>query len=408
MSVNTLNFEQISTVLTSIVQQATGQAVAAPTDTGSFVSVAQIALRADRDSVMNAISNILGRTIFSARSYSASMTGLDMDSFRWGGVMRKLSICDDDWQDDPAFKYPVFYDAGQTPPDGLGGTVDPWKIKKPNVLQTNFYGQSVYFDEMTITERQIETAFSSPEELGSFLSLCMTNIQNRLEQSNEEIKRGLVCNAIGAIYDENQSDRVVKLMTMYNSATGQSYTKQDIFGANIWPDFCRWAYAVIDDKSDMMTKRSINYQTTITGKPVLRHTPKEMQRVYLYSPFMKQMEARVLSTTFHNDFFSKADTEAIPFWQSSKEGSRENLEVYPAYTDNTGTLVHKTGSGDEVTVNDVLGIMFDRDMMGMTLLDRQILATPLNTRGLYRNLHIHANQRVFFDNTEKGIIFLLA
>ena len=237
---------------------------------------------------------------------------------------------------------------------------------------------------MTITERQLETAFSGPEELGSFLSLCMTNIQNRLEQSNEEIKRGLVCNAIGSIYAENQTDRIVPLLTMYNSATGQSYTKQDIFGASIWPDFCRWAYAVIDDKSDMMTKRSINYQTTITGKPVLRHTPKEMQRVYLYSPFMKQMEARVLSTTFHNDFFSKADTEAIPFWQSSQEGSRENLEVYPAYTDNTGTLVYSNAPGDEVAVNDVLGIMFDRDMMGMTLLDRQILATPLNTRGLYR------------------------
>ena len=67
MSVNTLNFEQVSTVLSSIVQQATGQAVNTPTDTGSFVSVAQVALRADRDSVMQAISNILARTIFSIR-----------------------------------------------------------------------------------------------------------------------------------------------------------------------------------------------------------------------------------------------------------------------------------------------------------------------------------------------------
>ena len=293
-------------------------------------------------------------------------------------------------------------------PTGDGLSVDQWKIKKANVLQTNFYGQSVYSDHITITEEQLETAFTGPDELGSFLSMVMTNLSNRLELSNENIKRGLLANMIGSIIDENQSDRVVKLLTMYNSATGNTYTKQDIFGPAVFPDFCRWAYAVIDDKSDMMTKRSLNYQTTITGKPVLRHTPKEMQRVYLYSPFMKQMEARVLSTTFHNDFFSKADTEAIPFWQSSKEGSRENLEVFPAYTDNTGTLVHKTGSGDEVAVNDVLGIMFDRDMMGMTLLDRRILSTPLNTRGMYRNLHIHANQRVFFDNTEKGIIFLLA
>lgn len=115
MSVNTLNFEQISTVLTSIVQQATGQAVEAPTDTASFVSVAQVALRADRDSVMNAISNILARTIFSIRPYSAKMTGLDMDTFRWGGMMRKLSIADEAWQDDPAFKYPVLFDSTRIP-----------------------------------------------------------------------------------------------------------------------------------------------------------------------------------------------------------------------------------------------------------------------------------------------------
>lgn len=96
MSVNNMTFQQISTVLTSIVQQATGQTVLTPTNTKDFVSVGQIALRADRDAVMNAISNILGRTIFSVRPYSAKLEGLMMDSFRWGNVMRKLSIADSD------------------------------------------------------------------------------------------------------------------------------------------------------------------------------------------------------------------------------------------------------------------------------------------------------------------------
>ena len=67
MAVNSLTFEQVATVLTSIVKQATNQTVLTPTDTGSFVSVAQMALRADRDAVMNAISNVLERTIFSVR-----------------------------------------------------------------------------------------------------------------------------------------------------------------------------------------------------------------------------------------------------------------------------------------------------------------------------------------------------
>lgn len=406
MSVNTMDFEQMSAVLTSIVQQATGQIVETPTDTGSFVSVAQTALSAGRDAVMNAISNVLGKTIFSIRPYSASMTGLDFDSFRWGNVMRKLSIADEEWKDDPAFEYPVLFDSSQTPASGDGGSVDPWTIKKPRILQTNFYGQSVYFDEMTITRRQLETAFSSPDEFGSFFTLLMTNLNNRLEMSNENIRRGLVCNMIGAIYAENQTDRVVKLLTMYNAETGLSLTDQTVYDPANFPAFVKWAYAKIEDYSNMFAKIGTQFQTTINNLPILRHTPKEMQRVYLYSPFMGQIDARVLADTYHNNFLKLSDVESVPYWQSMS--SRDSISVYPSYTDASGQLVHNTDSGDEVEVEKILGVMFDRDMMGMTMLDREVLATPENTKGKYYNLHVHCNQRVFFDNSEKGVIFLLA
>lgn len=406
MSVNTMTFEQMSTVLTSITQQATGQIVETPTDTGSFVSVAQTALNSGFDAVMNAISNVLARTIFAVRPYSASFTGLDFDSFRWGNVMRKLSVVEDDWQDDPAFDYPVTYDANQSPADGLGGSVDPWKIKKPKIVQTLFTGQSVYYDELTITQRQLETAFSGPDEFGSFFSMLMTNLNNRLERSNENIRRGLVSNMIGAIYDENQSDRVVKLLTLYNRQTGLSLTAQTVYDPANFPAFVKWAYAKIEDYSDMFSKPGVQFQTTLTGKPIIRHTPKEYQRVYLFSPFMREISARVLADTYHDTFLRMSDVEAVPYWQS--QDSRDSVSVFPAYTSTSGQLIHKTGSGDEVEVSNILGVMFDRDMMGMTMLDRQVLSTPLNTRGLYYNLHVHCNQRVFFDNMEKGVIFLMA
>lgn len=403
MSVNTMNFEQISTVLTSIVQQATGQAVQTPTDTGSFVSVAQVALRADRDSVMNAISNILARTIFSIRPYSAKLTGLDMDTFRWGAMMRKLSIADTDWEDDEAYAYPVFYDAGQNPPDGEGGSVDRWKIKKPNVLQTNFYGQSVYSDHMTITEDQLETAFTGPEQLGSFLSLLMTNLSNRLEMSNEAIRRGLVCNAIGALYDENASDRVIHLLTEYNRLTGLSLTGITVYDPANFGAFTKWAYSRVAEITDLFTANSTMFQTTITGKPILRHTPYEFQRVYLYAPFQRQTEARVIADTFHDNYLRYSDVETIPYWQSIS-GSRDEVTVTPSYVDNTGTLVTPASA---VNVENVFGLIFDRDAMGMSILDRRVLSTPVNESGLYRNIWVHGKQRVVFDNTEKMALLLL-
>ena len=402
MSVNTLNFEQVSTVLTSIVKQATGQSVLTPTDTGSFVSVAQVALRADRDSVMNAISNVLGRTIFSIRPYSAKMTGLMMDTFRWGAMMRKLSIVDSDWADDPAFKWPALFDITQVPPTGNGQAIDPWTIKKPDVVQTNFYGASVYFDEMTIFEDQLETAFTGPEQLGSFLSLIMTNLSNRLEKSNEELRRGLVCNAIASLIDEANTDRVVHLLTEYNTATGQSYTSTSIYEPANFAPFMKWVYSRVAQITDLFTEMSTMYQTIIGGKNILRHTPYQDQRVYLYSPTRHDIDARVLADTFHDNYLRYADVETVNFWQSIK--TPDSINITPAYTDTSG-VVHSPSS--PVSQSDIFGLIFDRDALGMTLLDQRVLTTPLNTKGLYRNLHVHCRQRIVMDNSEKMVVLLL-
>ncbi len=368
MSVNTMTFEQISTVLVSLVKQATGQTVLTPTNTSEFVSVAQIALRADRDVVINTLSNMIGKTIFSTRPYSANMTGLALDSFRWGAVMRKLSIADSEWKDDQAYDYPVTYDASQTVPTGDGGTVDQWVIKKPNVLQTNFYGASVYADHMTITEEQLESAFTSPDQLGSFISLIMTNLSDRWEQAQENLRRGLVSNAIGGIYHENDSNRVVKLLTEYNALTGLSLTANTVYQPANFKPFMQWVYSRIAEISDKMTERSLLYQTVITGKPVMHHTPAQDQRVYLYAPARHQIDAMVLADTYHDSFLRYADVESVNFWQSIGAGS--SVTVTPAWTDTSGVLDIPSSA---VSVDNVFGLIFDRDFMGMTVLGQRML-----------------------------------
>lgn len=403
MSVNTLTFEQVAVILTSLVKQATGQAVLTPTDTGSFVSVAQILLRADRDIVMNTISSMVGRTIFAIRGQQDTLPDLTFDSFRWGNVMRKLSIADDDWQDDPAYAWPNAYDATQNPPSGDGESTDPWTIKKPNILQTNFYGASVYFDEMTIYEDQLETAFSGPEQLGSFLSLIMTNLSNRLNRSNMGLKRGLLANAVGALYQENQTGRVIHLLSEYNSLTGLSLTYQDVFQEANFGAFIKWAYSRIAEAAALFAEPSLKFQTVITGKPIVRNTPLDMLQVYLFNPMLQQVSARVLANTYHENFLTYSNVKAIPYWQSINDNDRDHVKVTPMFTDTSGALATATAQD----VEHVMGLLFDPDAMGMTVLDRRVLSTPLNTKGLYRNLHVHAKQRVFMDNTEKMALLLL-
>lgn len=401
MAVNTLTFEQVSTVLNSIVEQATGERSLVATDTGSFVSVGQAVLRADRDAVMNAISNVLSRTIFAIRPYSAKFVGLEKDIPRWGGYMRKLSIADSDWAEDEAYKYPVTFDASQTPADGLNGVVDQWKIKKANVLQTNFYGQSVYADHITITEDQLETAFRSPDELGSFLSLVMTNLSNRLEMSRDAIARGLVANMIGALLDEDDANRVVHLLTEYNAVTGLELTNQTVYQPDNFPSFMKWVYSRVAQISDLMTENSLLYQTVIGGKPILRHTPAQNQKIYLYSPARHQFDARVLADTYHDSYLRYADVESVNYWQSIK--TPDSINVTPTYTGTNGTVVN----GTAVQQGGIFGLMFDEDSMGYALLDRRMLSTPINANGLYRNIWVHCKQKVFMDNTEKAVVLLL-
>ena len=274
MSVNTLTFEQVSTILTSLCKQATGQTALTPTNNGEFVSVAQTTISAGYDAVMNAIGNVLGRTIFAIRPYNAKFKGLEKGLDRWGAYMRKLSIADEDWADDEAYKYPVTYDSTESDPYGTGLSVDQWKIKKPNILQTNFYGQSIYGDHVSIMEDQLETAFRSPGELGSFLSLITTNLSNRLELSRDAIARGLVSNLIASLVSENKTERVVHLLTEYNTLCGltgsDALTAATVYQPDNFKPFMAWVYSRIAQISDLMTEHSEMFQTIVNspeGRP---------------------------------------------------------------------------------------------------------------------------------------------
>lgn len=410
MSVNTLSYENIGTVLTSIVNQAGGRTALTGVNTKDFVSVAQVALSLPRDAVMNAIAGVLGRTIFSIRPYSARMVGLEKDLPRWGAYMRKLSIADSDWADDPAYTWPVMYDATENPANGNGEAVDPWTIKKPDIIQTNFFGSSVYGDHYTVFEDQLETAFKNPDELGSFISLLATNMSNRLEMSKDGLARGLIANLITSLVAEagaNTSPRVVKLLTEYNAALGLSgadaITATTVYLPENYPNFIKWAYARIAQLSDLMTENSTMFQTIVNGKNVYRHTEQQRQKVYLYSPERHAIDARVLADTFHDNYLRFADVESVNFWQSIQ--TPDTVTAIPAYTNTSGVV---TSPDSAVTVQKVFGVMFDEDALGYAFLDRRSIATPINAAGLYYNIWVHAKQRVFQDNTEKAIVLLLA
>ena len=401
MSVNTLTFQQSSAVLNSLVQQATGRSAVISTE-ADFISVAQTALTLGKDVIFNELSNVLAKTIFAIRPYSASMKGLEKSLPQWGSYMRKFNIVASDWKDDDAYKYPVTFDSTQTVPSGNGLSVDHWIINKRDFVQTNFLGQSVFGDHYTVFEDQLETAFRNSEEFGQFLSMITTDMSNKIELAKENMSRGLVANFIGGLLAENNSSRVVHLLTEYNTLTGLSLTATTVFQPDNYPAFMKWVYGRIASVASLFKEMSTRYQTTLTGKPVPRHTPYNKQKMYMLGQDRYQIDSRVLADTFHDNYLKYADVETLNFWQGIE--TPDKIIVKPTYTNTSGVA---TTAGSAITKTGVFALLFDEDAMGWSMIHQNVIPTPINARGEYRNMWYHMRLRCFSDNTEKGVVFLL-
>lgn len=407
-SVNDMIVYQASTVLASLVQQATGQKVITPSTPGEFVSVATTALKTGYDPILNALSQMWGRTIFSVRPYSRMFKGMEMDMERWGNAMRKLSIADKAIEDDARFKYPVGYDSTQTPATGDGKSIDMFALNKPDVLQTNFYGQAVYENSYTIFRDNLDTAFTSPAEFMRFTSMVAQNRSDKLDQYRDNIARGLLANYAGSLLAEAQDARVIHLLAEYNTLTGLSLTAQSVYQPDNFAPFMRWVFSRVSVLSKMMRERSEMFQTVVNDKHVMRHTPADRLKVYMYTPAMEQMTAMVNSVTYNDDFIKYTDFEAVNFWQSIE--TPDSISVNPTYTKTDGTITTKTATGDAsagIEQAGIFGLMFDEDALGYAQVNAWNQLTPFNAKGGYWNDFDHVNFRTIQDMTEKGLILLL-
>lgn len=388
MSVNTMGYEQAATLLNNIITQATGANSVQTVAPSDFVSVANTALAAGYDKVLGAITQLVGRTLVSVRDYRGKFVDMELSDMEWGSIIRKLKIADVDWQDSAEFELV----------DGVA--VDQWKVKKPNVLQLNFYGQNTFeLQSPSVFMDQLDAAFSGPAELNRFVAGIGTTMANQRRQKDETVRRMLISNFIGGKIEAQNG--VIHLLTEYNTETGQSLTATTVMAPSNFKDFVYWMYARLETLAGLMSERSQLFQINVTGKEINQFTDPANLRVKMYAPFMNAINARVRANTFANSYLQMAETEAINFWQSIETPQRIN--VTPTYMDTSGQVV----TGDNVTANDVIGIMYDRDAMGIVTQNERVMQTPFNARGHYSNIFWTYCQKWYSDFTEKAIILKL-
>lgn len=380
------------TYINNLYQQVKGAEALAALTTGDEVTNFTADLTTYTDPVVTRLSQMVGRTLMAVRPYRDKLRGIEVDSREFGWITRKENFIDDPVEENKTFKLTD------------GGSIDPWKINKPKVIETRSYGGGQISRSRTIYKNQLKGAFQSPAAMDAFFAGVMTHFDAQIAQDREQYKRTALINYMGCL--STYPDRVIHLVSEYNQATGSTLTSTSVFAPANFEGFTQWLYGYIQKLVGLMGNRSYKYHlnpttaTPISGY-IARQTGPENMRCYFNTGFKADMTARVVSNTFNRDDLKDVKWEAVDFWQSIDSPTSINASVKPMTT----ALVE--GAAASVSLGNVFGVLMDRDALTVSYLDDYTGNTPYNPAAEYYNIWHNETVKVSQDLSENGILLLL-
>ena len=393
---NLLTPVDVYALMNAVVSQATGRTDLAVVDTTTFASVGEIVLRTGTENTLNAISTVIGKTIFSVRPYKGKLESLRVAQQRWGGQVRKIiNLYDeaeksDDWNTDLA----------QNALDD-GNSIDMYKIRKPKALQLNFYGTKVLQKHITRFRDQLSLAFHNEDEFIRFIDSVMVEFSNEIELLNEAESRATLLNFMAGISSMGLTE--VDLVAEYNNEYGTQYTRAQLLSTHI-ESFMKFVAAEIKIYSSRLTDMSTLYHANITGyNKIMRHTPKERQKMVMYEPIFIKTQAEVYSGLFNPDYLDIGSFEGVNYWQS--QATPTAINVKPNILD-VATGASKDADAP-VNLDYVLGILFDEEACGVMPQFDYSSTTPFNSAGGYYNMYMHWRFNSYCDYTENAVLFVM-
>lgn len=391
MSVNNMTFEQSAAFLTDLYKEATGQYPTIQiTNTSDFTSVGTTLLQGGYDPIISAISQVLQKTIFSIRPYAQKFKDLNVTAEKWGSITRKINFIDSDLD---------------TADDRLnlvdGSSIDQYVVKKPKVVQTNFYGATEYQDHVTIFRDQLDSALKDAAQFGSFMAGVMQNIADKFAQIKEAEARALLNNFITTKYSVDTAN-AINVFQKYYDETGVTLTWADMLNVTNYTAFARWLGGFIETLVDSMAERSLKYHMNITGKEVMRHTEDRFLRKYYSANIFNHINSAVAAGLYNEERVTKvlAGAEKVTYWQNIE--NPYSVDGTPAYLNTTTGAVDVAGS--DVLVENIIGVLFDAEAAGMTTLSTWTAPTPFNAAGGYSNIYWHFTQKTWNDFTENFVL----
>ncbi len=396
-----MNVKQIYTLINSVSGEVLGKTDIVTDDLTGIVDLGQEVFNQNAlDNYVKSLVNHIGKVIFVNRPYAGKVPSVLMDAWEFGSVLEKISADVPEAEENDTWSLTD------------GQSYDQDVFHKPTVT-AKFFNSKVTFEvPVSITERQVKESFSNAAQLNGFISMIYAAVEKSMTIKADALIMRTINNMIaetvladarefgatkagdmtGADLSSASTARCVNLLKLYNDKTGAT-TKLTAAKAITDPDFIRFASYVMGTYADRL--QSISTVFNVGGKE--RFTPKDMLHVVLLSDFAKAAQTYLYSDTFNRGDVLLPQAETVPFWQ----GSGRNYEFA-----STGNINIKESGGKAVEISGVLGVMFDRDALGVCNLDRRV-TTNYNAKAEFFNNYYKFDAGYFNDTNENFVVFFI-
>lgn len=394
-----MEVKQIYTIINSVSSEVLGKTdIVAENLTGIVDLGTEVFNQNAVDKYVKSLVNHIGKVIFVNRPYAGKVPSVLMDAWEFGSVLEKISADVPEAEENDTWNLTD------------GKSYDQDVFHKPTVT-AKFFNSKVTFEvPVSITERQVKESFSNAAQLNGFISMIYAAVEKSMtikadalimHTINNMIAETVLADAVAfgasAAGDMTEADlsrastaRCVNLLKLYNDKTRAALTAAN---AITDPDFIRFASYVMGTYADRLQSISTVFNV---GKKE-RFTPKDMLHVVLLSDFAKAAQTYLYSDTFNRGDVLLPKAETVPFWQ----GSGQNYEFA-----STGKINIKESGGKAVEISGVLGVMFDRDALGVCNLDRRV-TTNYNAKAEFFNNYYKFDAGYFNDTNENFVVFFI-
>lgn len=387
-----MEVKQIYTLMNSVSNEVLGKTDLVKEDLTGVVDMGTEVFNQNAvDNYVKSLVNHIGKVIFVNRPYAGKVPSVLMDAWEFGSVLEKISADIPQATENESWALT----------DGKDYSQDVFH--KP-VVTAKFFNSKVTFEvPVSITEKQVKESFSNAEQLNGFLSMIYSAVDKSMTIKADALIMRTINNMVAETfkadatafangdYSKASTNRCVNLLKLYNDKFGTKLTANT---AILNPEFIRFASYTIGMYADRLG--SISTLFNIGGKA--RFTGSDMLHLVLLTDFAKGADTYLYSDTKNYQFVTLGKHETVPCWQASGQSYSFN---------DVSTIEVKTASGTDIKVSGVIGVMFDRDALGVSNLDRRVTSN-YNAKAEFFNNYFKFDAGYFNDTNENFVVFYMA